>query len=184
VLDSTAATVAAEEPPAARGWVGRAVGAVETLARICVGLAMLVILVFTSGQVVDRYLLKTSFNAYDQVARLGLVWMTFLGIAVAFRERANIRIDLLDHALPLRFVQWKSVVLDVATLVVTIVIHVEGWRLLEVGAYQTLMGTPFTYEVVYAALLVGTALLAVVLVMRIADAVLRGRFALEHGVGP
>jgi TRAP-type C4-dicarboxylate transport system permease small subunit len=61
---------------------------------------MLMVLVFTVGQVFDRHLLKSTFAAHDQFARIGLVWLTFLGIAVGIRDRTNVRIELLNHLAP------------------------------------------------------------------------------------
>lgn len=76
-----------------------AVRALAGLMRAGVVAAMLLVLLSTVGQVADRHVIQSDFGAYDQYGRLGLVWMTFLGIAIAVRERANIRIDLLDHFL-------------------------------------------------------------------------------------
>ena len=53
------------------------------LGRIALVISLLVILVFTLAQVVDRYGLPVDFNAWDQIAQLALVWLTFLGIALA-----------------------------------------------------------------------------------------------------
>ena len=146
------------------GWTVRAV------ARICramVMIALFVVFLFTVGQVADRYLLGTSFSAYDQISRLGLVWLTFIGFAVGVWERVNIRVELLDRFLPPRMHKAVAAVLDVMMIAVAVVVLVEGWRLLDVGAYQAIMGTPLTYEVVYAGLLVGVAVLLVFLAARL-----------------
>jgi len=152
---------------------------VERIARIYLVAMMLVILAFTVGQVVDRYILKSTFNAYDQLARMGLVWATFIGLALGFREHANIRIDLIDHVLPRHAVLIKQLVFDVAVLALVILINIESWRVVEVGAFQMVIGTPFTYELVYLALTCGTVLLGLFALLRIADAVTGRRFALD-----
>jgi TRAP-type C4-dicarboxylate transport system permease small subunit len=149
------------------------------LVRLGVVAALVVILVFTVGQVVDRHVLRTGFSAFDQYARLGLVWLTFLGFAIAVRERANIKIDLADHFLPPQIVRGKSYVLDAVVLAVAVMMIVVGWRLLEVGAFQVLMDTPFTYEVMYGALLLSLILLVVFLVLRLADAAFGGRLTVD-----
>ena len=159
-----------EPPSGAPGrWIaaGWAVRAVARVSRLMVMIALFVIFLFTVGQVADRYLFGTSFSAYDQIARLGLVWLTFIGFAVGVWERANIRVELLEHFLSARAHHRINVVLDVLMLGVGSIVLFEGWRLLEVGAYQSIMGTPLTYEVVYAGLLVGLAALLVFLVARL-----------------
>jgi TRAP-type C4-dicarboxylate transport system permease small subunit len=141
--------------------------------------AMLLVLLSTVGQVTDRHLVKSGFGAFDQYGRLGLVWLTFLGIAVAVRERANIRIDLLDHFLPAHIARGKGVVLDIAMAGLAVLLVVVGWPLLEVGSFQVIMDTPFDYGAVYGALLLGMAVLAFFVVLRLLDALTGGHFGLD-----
>jgi TRAP-type C4-dicarboxylate transport system permease small subunit len=154
------------------------------LVRMAVVVSLVMILIFTVGQVVDRHFFRTGFSAFDQYARLGLVWLTFLGIAIAFRERANIKIDLADHFLPPATVRRKAVVLDIVVLAVAAMMIVVGWRLLEVGAYQVLMDTPFTYEVMYGALLLSLVLLVFFLFLRLVDAAFGGRLRVDAPIDP
>ena len=149
------------------------------LLRLGVVVALVVILVSTLGQVADRHVIKSGFGAFDQYGRLGLVWLTFLGIAVAVRERANIRIDLLDHVLSARAIRAKAVLLDAAMAAVALGLVAAGWPLLEVGGFQVIMDTPFDYGAVYAALLLGMAVLAVFVLARLLDAATGGRLGLD-----
>jgi TRAP-type C4-dicarboxylate transport system permease small subunit len=164
---------------AATGLPARLVGIVAAIVRIAVVVALAAILVFTVGQVLDRHFFKSDVIAFDQFSRLGLVWLTFLGVAIGFRERANIRIDLLDHFLPPALVRPKGLMLDLVVLGAAILMIVVGWRLLEVGSFQVMMDTPFTYEVMYGALLLGLILLCLFLVLRLFDALTGGRFHLD-----
>lgn len=153
--------------------------ALAALVRAAVVAAMLLVLVSTLGQVADRHLVQSGFGAFDQYGRLGLVWLTFLGIAVAVRERANIRIDLLDHFLPAWAVRAKAVALDLVMAGVAVLLVVVGWPLLEVGSFQVIMDTPFDYGQVYAALLAGMAVLVVFVAARLLDAATGRRLGLE-----
>lgn len=155
------------------------VRALAGLMRVGVVAAMGLVLLSTVGQVADRHLLKSGFGAYDQYGRLGLVWLTFLGIAVAVRERANIRIELVDHFIPAGAARVKGVVLDVFMAGVAVLLVVVGWPLLEVGSFQVIMDTPFDYGEVYAALLTGMAVLAVFVAARLLDAASGGRLGLD-----
>jgi TRAP-type C4-dicarboxylate transport system permease small subunit len=147
-------------------------GGAERIGKALVGAGMLVVLVFTLGQVLDRHLLKGAFNAYDQMARIGLVWMTFVGAAMALRQRQNIVVDLIDPHLSARATVVKGVLLDVLSLGVAVLLVAYAWRLMEIGDYQRVLGTPFTYSVVYASLLAGCVLFLVFLLARVATAVL------------
>jgi TRAP-type transport system small permease protein len=124
--------------------VRQIVDGLDRVVRMAVVIALVGVLVFTVCQVPDRYLFKSSFSAYDQFSRLALVWLTFLGIAIGIRERANIRIELLEHFLPPRLTRVLSLLLDMMVLLAAILVVVVGWRLLDVGSYQAIIGTPFT----------------------------------------
>jgi len=60
---------------------------------VCIGLmAVLVADVFLG--VWSRYVMRATFQWYDEVARLCFVWMIFLGAAVAVRRGAHFRLHL------------------------------------------------------------------------------------------
>lgn len=141
--------------------------------------ALALVLLFTVGQVVDRYLVKSAFNAHDQYARLALVLLTFVGIAVGIRDRANVRIELLGHLASPAVRRWVGWLIDLVTLGVAGLLVVVGQRMLEIGAMQPIMGTPFTYQAMYAALLLGMGLLVVFLLLRFADRLSGGRARLD-----
>jgi TRAP-type C4-dicarboxylate transport system permease small subunit len=68
--------------------------------RVCIGLmAVLVADVFLG--VWSRYVMRATFQWYDEVARLCFVWMIFLGAAVAVRRGAHFRLHLfIDRLAP------------------------------------------------------------------------------------
>jgi TRAP-type C4-dicarboxylate transport system permease small subunit len=151
-----------------------AVRVLDRVVKLAIIVALAMVLIFTVGQVADRYLLKSSFDAHDQFARIGLVWLTFLGIAVGIRNRTNVRIELLSHFASRLTRRNVAVVLDLVILVVSAFLVIVGARLMEIGAFQAIMGTPLNYDTMYGALLVGMALLALFMVVRFAD-LLSGR---------
>ena len=128
---------------------------------------MAIALVFTAGQAVDRYLLHSPFNAYDQIATLALVWLTFIGIILAFRDHANIRVDLIDGWLGPRALRLRNVLSDIAILSVLIMVQIKIWRLVELGAQQAIVGTPFSSDASYLALAVGSGFGIVVVIVRL-----------------
>jgi len=154
-------------------WEGssnRAIRGVEWLGKAVVAAALIVILVFTLGQIADRYILKGVFNAYDQIACIGLVWMTFIGMAMAIRERVNIVVDILDKYLSAKVVARKQVVLDILSAIVMALLVNYAWHLMQIGGYQSILGTPLTYSVIYSALFAGSIMMLFFLVLRVAGA--------------
>jgi len=152
------------------------------LVKTALVIAMLMVLVFTVGQVFDRHLLKSTFAAHDQFARIGLVWLTFLGIAVGIRDRTNVRIELLNHLAPQHIRRFMAIAIDLVILATSILLVIVGVPLLEVGAFQAIMGTTLYYDTMYASLLCGLCLLIIFLVLRFADLLSGGRFNLDSPV--
>ena len=169
------------QPPAVPA-LAAAVRGLEWLVRIAIVIAMAMVLIFTVGQVTDRYIVKSSFDAHDQFARIGMVWLTFLGIAVGIRHRINVRIELLSHFASPALRRHVATVLDLVTLVVSVLLVVVGAQLLEIGAFQAIMGTSLNYDTMYGALLVGMSLLALFMVLRFADRFSGGRLKIDPPV--
>lgn len=118
---------------------------------------MAIILIFTLGSASDRYIYDTSFNAHDQIAQLALVWLTFLGFMLAIRARTNIRVDLIDGFLSSRGARARNILGDVVAITLFCIIQWKVWRLVEVGSGQVIMGTPFSSDLTFLAIAVGSA---------------------------
>lgn len=138
-----------------------------TVNQVIVFVSMLVVLAFTFGQAVDRYAIHSSFDAHDQIAKIGLVWLVFAGTAVAYAQHANLKIDLIAKYLSPTLLRCRDALFEVAILAVCILVNVKAWSVLEVVAFQQIMGTPLTNAVPYSAILVGTAAIAFSCVLRI-----------------
>jgi TRAP-type C4-dicarboxylate transport system permease small subunit len=171
------------EPPApASPALATAVRLLDGVVRLAIIVAVVMVLVFTVGQVADRYVVKSSFDAHDQFARIGLVWLTFLGIAVGIRNRTNVRIELLHHLASPGTRRNVALVLDAVILVVSAFLVIVGARLMEIGAFQAIMGTALNYDTMYGALLTGMALLALFMVLRFADVISGRRLGIDPPV--
>jgi TRAP-type C4-dicarboxylate transport system permease small subunit len=137
------------------------------LGRASVVTSLSMVLIFSFAQVLDRYLLKTQFDAWDQLARIAMVWTAFLGAAMALRERRNIVIELIDAHLSPRLLKLRDRVFDILLLVLAVTLFIKSIPVVEVGMFQNIMGTPFTQAVSYAALTVSMALFILFLLLRV-----------------
>ena len=123
-------------------------------------------------QLVDRHFFDVGLQAPDQLVRIGLVWLTFLGFALALQSGANIRIDFLDHWLGPHARCRLAIVFDALMLALCGLLAVKGWRVVEVGAGQQLLGTPFSAALPNAGFLAGLILMCLFLVVRLARGVI------------
>src|SRR5262249_54348558 len=67
---------------------------VRVVERVCIALMVVLVADVFLG-VWSRYVMRATFQWYDEVARLCFVWMIFLGAAVAVRRGAHFRLHLL-----------------------------------------------------------------------------------------
>lgn len=145
----------------------RALAVTEHLFGLVVAGLVLMLLLLVTGQLVDRHVVDVPIDAPDQYVRIAIIWLTFLGFALAIAEGTAIRVDLIDHWIGpgmKNLLAWLS---DLAMLAMAVVIAVKGWRVVEVGASQYLLGTPHTAALPNAGLFVGAVLMCLFLAARL-----------------
>lgn len=154
-------------PGSAYAAIARAIEWLARGLRWAIAFAAVVILVTTAASVLDRHIFKTNFDAYEQYARLGLVWLTFVGFALAMRERHTIRVEILNGILGPRARMWHETLFDLGILALSALLVVKGLAVAAVGTFQDIIGTPFTYAWSYMAVPVAAALIGLFLALRI-----------------
>lgn len=138
--------------------------------RVLEGLIALLVaglVIIVASQFVDRHFVTLPMAAPDAYARIMLVWLTFIGFAVAVKNGLNIRVDLIDAHLPKAMQVVLEYVFDVTMLLLTAIIGFHGWRLVEIGHDQERLGTVMSEAWPSAALFVSCILLALFLVLRV-----------------
>lgn len=145
----------------------RALHVVEKLLEWLIALLVAGLVLIVGSQFVDRHFVTLPIPAPDAYARIMLVWLTFVGFALAVKNGVNIRVDLIDTHLPAKVQLVLEYVFDVTTLVLTVIIGVHGWRLIEIGQGQERLGTVLSEAWPSAALVVSCVLLVLFLVLRI-----------------
>lgn len=100
---------------------------------------MLMLVIVIALQVVFRYVINDSLAWTDEIARLVLVWMTFLGAGLASFRGVHLKLDLLAaNASP----RVRTVVSTIATLLVLVFLAVLSMGNLDV--VEAREGIPFT----------------------------------------
>lgn len=124
-----------------------------------VGIALMIaILVIMGLGVFFRYVLNDSLTWSEELARYGLVYVTFLGCATAVRRRSHIRVNLLEEILPPGWARGLRILQDLLTLGFLAYVAVKAFEILIVlgDARSAAMQLPISY--VYAAIVIGFAL--------------------------
>nr|WP_309501597.1 TRAP transporter small permease subunit [uncultured Roseovarius sp.] len=128
---------------------------------------MVIIAVTMFAQAMDRYIIGSGFSAYDQLAKIAMIWLAFLGLPLVLMHRENIAADLLSDFLGEGARKFRNLLFDIMMAMLATVVLWHGQPVMRVGAFQDIIGTPFTYWSVYCGLNIGMALTVVVLVARI-----------------
>lgn len=145
----------------------RALRFLDRLLAWCVAGIVVFLVVIVASQLIDRHFFDIPIQAPDQYARIGLVWLTFLGFALAIRGNVAVRVDIIDHFLPPPARRWIGIVSDVVLLALLCMLAIKGWAVFEVGSGQLILGTPFTAGLPNAALVVGVVLMILFVALRL-----------------
>lgn len=146
----------------------RALAALEKVLEWLVGLLVLGLLLIVASQLVDRHVVTLPMAAPDQYARVMLVWLTFIGFALAVKNGINVRVDFIDSRLKPGVSRGLELVFDLLMLVITVYAAWHAWPLLEVGADQERLGTILSEAWPTAALILSSVFLVLFLILRIA----------------
>jgi len=139
----------------------------DRLLRWYIALLMALLVGLTFVQVLARYLMHAPFTSTPQLARICLVWLIFMGAAMAVRYGKNIRIETVEQFLPALFKRYINLFFDFLLLCLLIMLTYKGYQLSVVAGSQMILGTPFTGRLLYASLVTGSALMILFVAIRL-----------------
>ncbi len=149
-------------------FLDKALRLVERVLEWLVAVLVAALLLIVTSTFIDRHFITLPMAAPDAYARVILVWLTFIGFALAVKGGINIRVDLIDARLPEKVRRRLDYVFDLMMLGLTVMLGVNGWRLVVIGRDQERLGTGMSEAWPSAALFVSCILLVLFLVLRIA----------------
>lgn len=130
-----------------------------------IGIVLMISILAVMGLAVFfRYVLNDSLSWSEELARYGLVYVTFLGCATAVRRRSHIRVNLIEGMVPPVWAARLRVVQDVLTLAFVAYLTVKTFEILTIlgKSRSAAMQLPIGY--VYTAILIGFGLASLRLV--------------------
>ena len=124
---------------------------------IVVLMGLLVFMTFI--QVVARYVMNSPFTSTEEYTRMILVWLTFIGAAVALRRNKLTRIEVLEERLPAGVRRALSAFFDLVLMFILVIIVVKGWEATLVTTSQIVAGTPLSYAWFVFSVVVGSIIM-------------------------
>jgi TRAP-type C4-dicarboxylate transport system permease small subunit len=88
-------------------------------------LVSMILIVFLA--VITRKVFGFVFVWSEEVTLLCLTWFTFMGIAIGFRERLHLGMDIFNN-LPPKVLKWSDRFIDVVTFLFGLYLVVYGWE--------------------------------------------------------
>lgn len=141
-------------------WCDRAEGVLVGIVASLVGS----ILLSVTAQVLSRIIGVAFLVWTDEVTRIAVVWLTFLGSAVGVRRNAHFVIDMLVGALPPRTARVAQKGIWAAVTLVVLILVWTGWQLSEIAMDRVYPITRVRQTWAFAAVPIGGVLMLLFLV--------------------
>lgn len=121
--------------------------------------ALLVIII--SYQVFTRNVLNYTPKWSEEASLLLLVWITFCGIGVGFREKLHIGVGFLVALFPKKTRYFFDLISQILLIIVSILFIVYGYKFTLLMNNSTMPGTGFPQSILYAAVPVSGILMLI-----------------------
>ena len=139
---------------------------VESLVILIAG----IIVAIVTAEVTLRYLFSHSMIFTEELSRYLMVWIVFLGSALAIRDGSHIRIQILVNRLGPRLQQIVKLAADALIIAFLIFITVEGLKILPRQLQQMCITIDISLFYFYLAIPVGSILMIIFLLPVIGQA--------------
>ena len=106
--------------------------------------AFVTVMVVSMGlQVLYRYVLSFPLAWTEEVARLAMVWLTFVGASMVLGKKGHIIIDIFVRMLPPRIRLAIALLFDLSIAAFLLMVVFQGWALVEMSrGVETTSGLP------------------------------------------
>ena len=126
-------------------------------------LAATTLVTIVTTEVVLRYGFKHSLIFTEELSRYLMVWIVFLGSALAVRDGAHIHINFLIKRFNQRTQKWLRLSAHALTLVFLVFVAIEGIKILPQQLYQMCITINLSLFYFYLAIPVGSILMIIFL---------------------
>ena len=122
---------------------------------LLVGMAIVIII-----NVFMRYVLNSGLRWGEEVAKLLMVWFTFIAMAVGVKQGLHISLHLLPKKLPVRLERFLIFLKDIITFIIAAVFFVYGIKLVQFTSRSIMPATEWPSSILYLILPISAVLIA------------------------
>lgn len=107
-------------------------------------------ILIVTWQVFSRYVLNTTPFWSEEITLVLMVWVGFIGIAIGFRERLHIAVEVLARKFPEAVQKWLEKGILALIFSFGMYLLVQGWQFTVLMSQSTLAATKLPSSVLYA----------------------------------
>lgn len=144
---------------------------ISRLVEVLVILGAAVIVTIVTIEVVLRYIFGLSLIFTEELSRYLMVWVVFLGGAIAVRDGSHIRINVLAKRLSAKTRRLVDLVAHTLTVIFLIVVTIEGVKILPRQLYQMCITIDISLFYFYLAIPVGSVLMIIFLLPHVKEVI-------------
>ncbi len=122
---------------------------------LLVGMAIVIII-----NVFMRYILNTGLRWGEEVAKLFMVWFTFIAMAVGVKQGLHISLHILPKTLPVILDKIFIFLKDITTLAIAVVFFIYGIKLVQFTSRSIMPATEWPSSILYLILPISAVLIA------------------------
>ena len=105
-----------------------------------------------------RYILRTPIEWTEEAGQLLLIWLTFIGAAMAAGERRHMAMDALQRALSPVYRRYGEIIIGILIIGCLAIIIYYGWNMTTFNARRLSESLRISYALFYAAIPTGAVL--------------------------
>ncbi|MBU5480645.1 TRAP transporter small permease [Blautia sp. MSJ-19] len=122
--------------------------------------------VIISIAVIGRYIFSYTPTWSEEIARVLMVWMSFLTASMAIKDDTHVRISVFDKFFGEKGLKIRDTVFSIINIIFSLMLFWEGSKLVMQTSRTKLPGSGISSGVLYASICVGGLFMAVMLIYR------------------
>lgn len=124
--------------------------------------ALMVVIVFIN--VVARFVFNTAITSSEEIARFCLIWLVYIGAALALAENEHLGFDIVVNLLPESMKKWVAVLAHLFMALMTVIMTVYGFKLALTNIKWPSPATGIPYGVINLILPFSAAFMLIVII--------------------
>jgi TRAP-type C4-dicarboxylate transport system permease small subunit len=146
----------------AKFFIGKCYHLLDELIKYAIVIVFLVMVITGLAQVFNRYILNQSLSWGEELQKFSHIWLIFLTIPVAYKNRAHLGMNLLQQKMSDRSKYIFDMIIHMLWLSFGAVLIFVSTDLVHIGILQTSPGLGIKMSWVYSGLLIGNAYLVLI----------------------